>query len=552
MYDSDYFIAPPPEDLDCERGLLTTIGLWPEHPEVPEILQMLQPDAFMHPTHRAIYVAFNNLYSSREDINSLTLKSECEVQGTLVQVGGVSGINEVLSGDEVAHPIVLARRIAELWYRRQIMRAASKTLRDAGNPSIPTQELLASLKSVTATHTRSLLLQTNFGKFLADVPPPTNWLIPSVIQRGAPGIFAAQPGAGKSFQCLQLIVSVATGKPFLGHITDLKPRLAIYLSLEDPEEEIHRRLRAVVDLYRACGEWTDQDEANLSRNAILLTPDWGAVGATSYLPRLVPNLDSVIQAMADVDPGVLVIDTFAQAADGDENNAKDVKPLLSAAFSLAQRHNLNVTITHHVAKGQTSARTSEKRTLDELMSTEWIRGSSAILGAARFVLQIVPLRPDQIDKLDFGLDIEKARRGGYCLWGVVKQSIGPRPDWLVLEQVDRGEPGAGCWTVHPRSMDILAALKGARAKADLSKQDELLIELYKAQRAGVEPNQKVLGERFCPTAKDPHGAIRTMIKKLRTSGLLQDKGLTLNVSGISRILEINGNPDGHTEGHNYE
>ncbi|WP_337905347.1 hypothetical protein, partial [Mesomycoplasma ovipneumoniae] len=135
--------------------------------------------------------------------------------------------------------------------------------------------------------------------------------------------------------------------------------------------------------------------------------------------------------------------------------------------------------------------------MDDLMSTDWVRGSSALLGSARYVLQLAPLRHDQAEKAQ--LDQDKARRGGYLVFGASKQSVGPKGEWRVLEQIDAGEPGAGSWLPLPNSMDVMASLKGKGAQEELNTQDAYLLALYEG---GPDQNKVTLAHRFCATAKD--------------------------------------------------
>jgi len=383
------------------------------------------------------------------------------------------------------------------------------------------------------------LQATPFGLFLEAPPPPVDWLVPGLIPAGVPGVFASQPNAGKSFLALQLCVSVATGTGYLGFGIGSKPRGAMFLSLEDPEEAVHRRFRAVADALRAAGTWSDEIESHL-RNAVLLTPAWGQgeEPATTYLPHLMPALEEGIAKFAEreIPPGILIIDTLNQASGGDENSAKDSRPVITACFELAGRHGWTPLLLHHVAKNQTGARSNEKRSLDDRMSPDWLRGSSAIHGAARYILQLAALLPAEAEKL--GLDGEKARRGGYQIFGNTKQSMGPRGAWTLLEQIDSGEPGAGTWTQHPHAVDLLAQMKGGRAVEELSRLDLLLVELYRTARAKAEPDRKALAEQMYAGAKDPAHSLRSGLARLRTMGFVQRQSLLVTPAGWDRGREL--------------
>ncbi len=395
------------------------------------------------------------------------------------------------------------------------------------------------------------LLAQSLGKLLDAPVPPIDWLIPGLIPRRAPGFLVSVPNAGKSFLTLQMVVAIATGRSFLGYAASA-PMGAIYLSLEDPQDVVHRRLKGIVEVLKAAGEWTVEDEANLRTNALLLTPDWGAeaiqldedrfaVTPTTYLPKLMPTIMAAIQDLEEkgVAAGMFAIDTFAAASEGDENSAKDMKPILAATYQIAGKTGYSPLVCHHTAKGQSGARGQTKHTVDELMSTDWVRGSSALLGSARFVLQLAPLRHDQAEKAQ--LDPDKARRGGYLVFGASKQSVGPKGEWRVLEQIDAGEPGAGSWLPMPNSLDVMASLKGKGAMDELCVLDALLLTLHEG---GPEQNKVTLAHRFCPTAKDKSAALRKLIFNLRRLGFIEKKTLVLTVPGRTRVKAFQAGTDG--------
>ena len=386
------------------------------------------------------------------------------------------------------------------------------------------------------------LLAQSMGKLLDAPVPPVDWLITGLIPRRAPGFLVSVPNAGKSFLTLQMIVAIATGHSFLGYPASA-PMGAIYLSLEDPQDVVHRRLKGIVDVLRAAGEWNTEDDKNLHANALLLTPDWGAeaiqldedrfaVTPTTYLPKLMPTIMDAIHSLeeAGVAAGMFAIDTFAAASEGDENSARDMKPILAATYQLVGKTGYSCIICHHTAKGQSGARGQTKHTLDELMSTDWVRGSSAILGSARFVLQLAPLRSDQAEKAQ--LDQEKARRGGYLVFGASKQSVGPKGEWRALEQVDAGETGAGSWLPMVNSLEVMASLKGKAAMDELGTQDALLLAIHEG---GADQNKVELAHRFCPIAKDKGAAFRQLVHKARRADFIQKGGLVLTPKGAARV-----------------
>ena len=79
--------------------------------------------------------------------------------------------------------------------------------------------------------------------------PPREWLYGTRLVRRFVSVLAAPGGVGKSALALGQAVALATGRPILGErVHHAAP--AWVLNLEDPLEELHRRLAALLRLHR--------------------------------------------------------------------------------------------------------------------------------------------------------------------------------------------------------------------------------------------------------------------------------------------------------------
>lgn len=367
------------------------------------------------------------------------------------------------------------------------------------------------------------------AEFLDKEPPDARWLVPGLIPLGVPTVLASKGGLGKSMLMLQLSICLATGKPFLG-FDGGEPKGAIYFGLEDGKDAFHRRVRNIVRAYQVCGEWSPSDESNFRKNWASPFINWNCPSATTYLPDLLPNLENIIRIneLHSVPPGLMVIDTLARVSEGDENTVAALRPVLNACGRIAQ-HGYTPVMLHHVGKGQDGARNAkQKPTLAERMSTEWVRGSSAIVDNFRCILQLAAIREDEADGA--GLDTDKARGNGYLVFGVTKGNGPKTGDWKFLEQTD-----TGAWVAPRDGVESLAKLRGRKALTDLKAKDGLLLELWMAQKQGMDPDRLRLSDQFCKGAKDPGHALRIQIGKLRKDGLVFKTGYQLTVQGRERV-----------------
>jgi len=109
------------EDIEAERVLLATVCAPGAENLVPQIIPLLEPKDFMHPTHRAIY---EGLAASRiageTEYGPLVLKRYCDDSradyGRLI---------DVLSGEESSNPWRLVEVLVEKRKLRQILKLSS-------------------------------------------------------------------------------------------------------------------------------------------------------------------------------------------------------------------------------------------------------------------------------------------------------------------------------------------------------------------------------------------------------------------------------------------
>lgn len=370
-------------------------------------------------------------------------------------------------------------------------------------------------------------------EYLDSEPEPIRWLVPGLLPLGEATVFAAQGGMGKSFLALQLCIALATGKGFLDFPAQA-PCGSSYFSLEDSKRTLHRRVRAIVQLYREIGDWTPEDDHSLRLNFTTLFVNWSSEGATSFLPDLMPNVHLLLDTyeIRKITPGPIVIDTLARVSDGDENTVQGLRPVLNACSKIADR-GWTPLVLHHVGKGQDGARVKEKPTLAERMSTEWIRGSSSIVDNFRCAVQMAKITESEAEPA--GIDPEMARQGQVLVFGTTKFNGGARGDWKVIQQDDHGR-----WAASQDSVQILAKLRGSKAVAALTKQDQILADLFDATRFGAEPDLAKLAEFHFQDLKDPKSSLRQSIFKLRNAGFIQKNNYALTVNGLARVKVTHG------------
>ncbi|WP_158544482.1 AAA family ATPase [Blastococcus sp. TBT05-19] len=140
-----------------------------------------------------------------------------------------------------------------------------------------------------------------FGQLAADVDAagPRRWLIRGIWPAGAYGVHAAEPKAGKTWNALDLAVSVATATPWLGqHPIDTSGHVVVFAG-EGGDGNIVRRVRAI-----AAGRGITSDDMPIS--------------VCTRAPHLADDehLAAMGQHLAATRPVLVVLDPFYLSAGG--------------------------------------------------------------------------------------------------------------------------------------------------------------------------------------------------------------------------------------------
>jgi len=135
---ADWLPERLPEDIDAERSFLATCCAPGAEMLAAEVVFTLAEEDFVHPGHRAVFRALRRLLEAQVEVNALTLKDALDQEDNLNRVGGYPGLVELLAGEDVGRPQVLAdviRRKARL--RRLVHLGAQLVRQAAGEDEAP-------------------------------------------------------------------------------------------------------------------------------------------------------------------------------------------------------------------------------------------------------------------------------------------------------------------------------------------------------------------------------------------------------------------------------
>lgn len=201
--------------------------------------------------------------------------------------------------------------------------------------------------------------------------PKREWLYGKHLLRKFVSLDVAAGGVGKSSLKIGELLAMASGRDLYGKDLPEGALNTWMWNLEDPHEEIERRIHATAQRFRiAPEEFGDRLHVDSGRDQPLVIATETPNGA--MIAR--PVVDALIAEMIARKIDVLIIDPFisSHAVSENDNNAID---LVAREWNIiAERTGAAVNLVHHVRKGNGVEATADSA-----------RGASSLIGKARSV-----------------------------------------------------------------------------------------------------------------------------------------------------------------------
>jgi RecA-family ATPase len=174
-------------------------------------------------------------------------------------------------------------------------------------------------------------------------PPPRQWSVRDRIPLRQPTLFSGEGAIGKTLLALQLASAHVLGRDWIGMLPEPGP--AIYFGAEDDADELHRRLADIAAHYQVAFAHLIAGGLHLAsfagKNAIL--------GAANHAGIIEPTplFGRMHDAVCEVRPKTLVIDTSADVFAGNENDRMQVRQFVGLLRRLAIDGNCSVLLCSH-------------------------------------------------------------------------------------------------------------------------------------------------------------------------------------------------------------
>jgi AAA domain len=178
---------------------------------------------------------------------------------------------------------------------------------------------------------------------LSERDPELRWLVTHLWSQDAVGIVGGEPKCCKSFLALDLAVAVAAGVPCLRRFAVPNPGRVLLYAAEDAHPIVRRRLEGIA---AAAG-------------VALRDLDIQVITAPTLRLDLSADRAALQEAVARLQPKLLILDPFVRLHRIDENASGEVAPLLAYLRELQRRYALAVLVVHHAKKGAGNVRAGQ-------------------------------------------------------------------------------------------------------------------------------------------------------------------------------------------------
>lgn len=334
---------PSPSATEAEQALLGAILV--NNSTYARVAGIVQPDHFGHAVHGRIFTAIGAMIERGAVADPITLKAAVDHDPAFTAPG--AGARYVADLVDSAVSIINAPHygaaIRDAALRRALIEAGEALIEGAHAPDVPIETILPeALRRLPQSDMTGDGLDVTCAADLADIEAaPRPWLVPDWIPLRQVTLLSGDGGGGKSQLGLQLQAAASAGRDWLG--LPVTPCRSLGLYAEDDQDELHRRLRGIVDLMGldAAGLCDMHWRSVVGESADLIEIDErGAVRPTAYYRR-------VERTALGFKARLLILDALANFYGGDEIRRRQVNAFLGLLRELAVKMDGAVVLLAH-------------------------------------------------------------------------------------------------------------------------------------------------------------------------------------------------------------
>lgn len=223
------------------------------------------------------------------------------------------------------------------------------------------------------------------------------WLYGTHLIAGFISCTVSPGGVGKTTLALIEAISICLGRGLIG-TKPARQAKVLHINLEDPEDELYRRVQAICDVFQIDPkELEGRLFINSGRKQKLVVADLDSSGNMVATPAA-EQLKATIE---ENDIGVIQIDPFIKCHYLDENMNKHVDFICGIFADIADKQRCAFDLIHHVRKPPSGTFKATPGDMDTA------RGGSALIGAVRAGRTITVMSDKEAEA--FGIPIHKRK-----------------------------------------------------------------------------------------------------------------------------------------------
>jgi len=354
---------------------------------------------------RSIYSVCEQMYLEGREPDGLAVADWFENKGSLGEIGGLSFLAHLETNsaiDVLVEPY--CDQVQRAYRGRQAQEAAMAAIRKfevGDDPDRVIEGHLQELSALAAERQPRTLKALPISELLSEKVPDVKWIVEEIIPSNGFGMIAGDSGVGKTWLLLDLALSVASGRPWLGTFPTIKGP-ALYIDEESGIALLKDRLLKLG--YKE--DLRDLPICFSTLEGLKVDTEQGRAKLRGTIKKYGAKL--------------VVIDSFVRIHGGDENSVADISKVTEALSRIAREEDCAIVVAHHARKkgpalndpGDRLRGTSEiKAALDVHLFVSREKGGAIKIrhDKARFGKTVDPLLVRLKEKEDGQLRLEAVR-----------------------------------------------------------------------------------------------------------------------------------------------
>lgn len=218
---------------------------------VGDVNKHISDDDFGTVNHQLIFRAILDLFQENGTLNSILVAHRLKENGNLNRVGGIDYIRDldavIVDIVKTDNTVYCAKQVKDYANRRKLVSMSNKMKSAAEDISKPITTVISEQADEFSNLMNGLHIPfetISAVNLIAKDIPSEKWIVPDLVPEGLT-LLAGPAKVGKSFLCMNLSIAVSIGGMALSSIEIPEKRNVLYMSLEDPEQQIQSRIKTL-------------------------------------------------------------------------------------------------------------------------------------------------------------------------------------------------------------------------------------------------------------------------------------------------------------------